>query len=239
MAQFKDVFSTTLKVLLALVLISAALGIGVLFLGGVIAGLGSKSAPVSTSTAKSDNDARADEADSIRTTMPKSLWDAGMARAIAHHCYTDGMSEEEVAQALGEPASKADYGIRGASWTWQLPSGKCLRYDGDKCIQHETREKIIFFTAKGNVNLDGAACQTLNDLYVYLERSQLFVKSAKTEPARSTYYGVLRGDRCSRLPEGTAGCKDGKTVITEGGDPCSRLPADANGCKDGKSVPSD
>jgi len=29
--------------------------------------------------------------------------------------------------------------------------------------------KIIFFTAKGNVYLEGSSCQTLNDQYIYLD----------------------------------------------------------------------
>jgi hypothetical protein len=178
MAQFKDVFSTTLKVLLALLIISAVLGVGFLFLGGVIGGLASiaKSPSPTTTT---ENDVREDEADAIRTTMPKSLWDAGIARAVKKHCYTEGMSKEEVAQALGEPTQKTDHTSVGDDWTWRLPSGKCLKYDGDKCAEQEKREKVIFFTPKGNVYLEGTSCRTINDDYVYLERSELFVKPAK------------------------------------------------------------
>lgn len=180
MAQFRDVFSTTLKVLAALLIISAALGLGFLFLGGVIGGL----APIAEShsaTSTTESNDREDEADSIRTTMPKSLWDVGIARAVRKHCYTEGMSKEEVTQALGEPTKKTNYTSTsvGDNWTWQLPSGKCLRYDADQCAEQEKREKVIFFTPKGNVYLQGTPCQTINDEYVYFERSELFVKPAK------------------------------------------------------------
>ncbi len=71
--------------------------------------------------------------------------------------------------AAGEPAEKKDYAYHGSSsWTWQLPPGKCLKYDGDKCIEQEKREKILFFTAKGNLYLTGSGCQTFNDDYIYL-----------------------------------------------------------------------
>ncbi len=170
MAQFKDVFSTTLKVLLALLIISVVLGVGFLILGG----LGSiASGPSSTANSPStSSDNIETKPDALRTTMPKSVWERGIARAVKKHCITDGMSKEEVARAWGEPTKKED-----ANWTWQLPPGKCLKYDGDKCTEKEERHKIIFFTAKGNVFLEGDACQTINDDFIYFEGSQLFGKN--------------------------------------------------------------
>jgi len=109
--------------------------------------------------------------DALRTTMPKSVWDAGIARAAKKHCVTDGMSKDEVIRAWGEPSQKGE-----SNWTWQLPSGKCLMYDGDKCVAKEERHKILFFTAKGNVYLEGDGCQTINDDFIYFQSSELFHK---------------------------------------------------------------
>jgi len=175
MAQFKDVFSTTLKVFLALLIISAVIGVAGLILGG----LGSAVNSPSVST-KTETDTHQTDADALRTTMPKKTWDRGVGKAVKKHCFTEGMNKEEMVQALGEPTKKEDYAYSGEStWTWQLPSGKCLKYDGNKCIEQEERRKTIYFTTKGNVYLQGSSCQTLNDDYVYLDSRELFKKAEK------------------------------------------------------------
>lgn len=165
MAEFKDVFSTTAKVILALVIISALIGVGFLIVGG----LGSVVVPAS-STGAATTDKYEDTADARRTTMPKSVWDRGITKAVRSHCVTDGMNEEEVLRALGNPTSKS-----GRSWTWQLPAGECLKYDGDQCIEQKENHAIIFLTAKGNVYLHSVGCEDINNSYVFLD-SELFGK---------------------------------------------------------------
>jgi hypothetical protein len=173
MAQFKDVFSTTLKVFLALVIISAAIGVAFLFLGG----LGSVVTSTSTnaSSTKTEVNKYQTAADAIRTSMPKKTWDKGLAKAVSKHCYTDGMNKEEVARALGEPTKKEDHAYDGEStWSWQLAPGKCLKYDGDKCAEQEERKTVVYFSANGNVYLEGNSCKTLDSNYIYFDRYQLF-----------------------------------------------------------------
>lgn len=177
MAHFKDVFSTTLKVLPALIIISAVIGVGGLILGG----LGSVVIPTGSVTTEpaAYRTAETDTADAFRTTMPRRTWDIGIARAVRKHCFAEGMNKEEVVQSLGKPTTKEDHAYSGSSWTWQLPPSKCLKYDGDKCMEQEERHKTIEFTAKGRVYLQGSSCQTLDDDYVYFDSRELFVTTER------------------------------------------------------------
>jgi hypothetical protein len=173
MAQFKDVFSTTAKVLGALVIISVVVGLGFLFLGG----LGSALAPaVSNSPARDAKPVEKDAEDSLRTAMPRSVWDRGVARAVKHHCYVPGMNQEEVVRALGEPTQKSDMGDHGSDWMWKLPPGKCVKYDGDKCVEQETKEGRVSFTPSGNVNYAVDACETIGGDFAYLSLAEVFGK---------------------------------------------------------------
>jgi hypothetical protein len=168
--QFKDVFSTTAKVILALVIISALVGVGFLVLGG----LGGTLMPASSTSSTRAATAEEDAADALRATMPKSMWDRGIARAVKHHCFVSGMNQEEVVRALGEPTQKTDLGDYGSDWTWQLPPGKCLKYDGDKCVEQEKNEPRIAFTRKGSLHYATDGCETLSGHFVYLSRDELF-----------------------------------------------------------------
>lgn len=152
MAQFKDVFSTTAKVIAAVFIVSAIIGVGFLFWGGVVSFVASSSssAPVEKNHYEEDADAR-------RTTMPLSKWNRGIKLAAKNQCVTDGMNEDEVASAVGQPSSKSP-----SSWRWKLAPGKCLKYQGDTCAESEQNEAIILFTSKGNVYLHSANCETLS-----------------------------------------------------------------------------
>lgn len=138
MAQFKDVFSTTAKVILSLLIISAMIGVAFLIVGGI----GSAVAPVNSGVGAPG----ADEADALRVTVPKSAWDSVIAKTAANHCVTDGMNKEEVLRAVGEPDLRYD-GTGISSWTWH---------------PRKTNETTIFFTAKGNVYLWSSGCKTIS-----------------------------------------------------------------------------
>jgi hypothetical protein len=177
MACFRDVFSTTAKVVLALFIISALIGVGSLVLGGlgsVVIPTSSTSEPGSgvisagsTSSIETATHPEDDAADALRTTMPKSVWERGMARTVKHRCFTGGMSKEEVVRALGEPIEKSDFSDDiGSTWTWQLPPGECLKYDGDKCIERKKNSQRVFFTAKGNVRQQ-SECEAFNGDYIF------------------------------------------------------------------------
>jgi hypothetical protein len=166
MPEFKVVLSTTAKVLLSLVVISAVIALGIGLLGGIAAL--SNQAATTTKAAAPASDLTAEAADTLPTTMPKSSWDRGIARAIKHHCFTDGMSRDEVVNALGEPTGKSEYaGKIGSSWSYQGAPGKCLRYQGELCVERETHRTIVFFTHNGNVEMESRECQSLNGDYIF------------------------------------------------------------------------
>ena len=145
MATFSDVFSITWKVLLALGIVSAIIG--------------TKTTEDRPAGIAKTPQLQFDEADAFRTTMPKSVWDKGIERAVKKRCFIQGMNKEEVTRAVGEPTTKTS-SPSGNSWTYQLSPGKRLKYDGDTCIEKETHEQIVFFTPKGNVWM-GEGCETL------------------------------------------------------------------------------
>jgi hypothetical protein len=93
MAKFGDVFSTTGKVVLALVIISVGIGLTFEALGGL--GNVVRSPQI---------DQYQIYADETRTGMPTTNWEKGLGRAVKEHCVTDGMSGEEVVRRWGEPS---------------------------------------------------------------------------------------------------------------------------------------
>jgi hypothetical protein len=155
MATFGDVFSTTAKVILALLIISAVSAVAIKMLGGAVDAVRSPQI-----------DQVQESADETRNKMPQTRWAKGVAKAIKEHCVTDGMSEAEVLQSLSAPTEKTNYdGGEGGAWTWKLPAGECLQYEGDNCVKREERHRTIQFTAKGNVFKEGWGCISLDGRY--------------------------------------------------------------------------
>ena len=158
MAEFREVFSTTAKVVLALIIISAVIGSVWWGLGGL--GAAVHSPPI---------DSTQRLADEISTGMPKTSWDRGVAKAIREHCIVDGMSEAEVIQSFGEPTEKQAIGHAGIVgttetwWTWKLPPGDCLKYDGDKCAERVERNRTVRFTLNGHVFREFWGCKDLDN----------------------------------------------------------------------------
>ena len=141
MAQFKDVFSTTAKVVLSLLIISVIITVAYPILGG----LGSASAPASAAPSGAIGD---DDADTMRTVAQPAAWNNLIAKAVANQCVTDGMNETEVLRAIGEPNVRYD-GRAISSWTWH---------------PRQLNETTIFFTTKGTVYLWSAGCKSLNGI---------------------------------------------------------------------------
>jgi len=80
------------------------------------------------------------------------------------------MNESEVMRALGEPAEKlGPSGSMGSVWTYHLPPGKCLKYEGDTCVDREKRDQTIFFTAWGAVHLT-QNCEPLDGSFYIFDR---------------------------------------------------------------------
>jgi hypothetical protein len=141
MAQFKDVFSTTAKVVLSLLIISAVIGAAYPILGG----LGSASAPPNVTPSGAPGE---EDADTMRTAAPPAAWNSLLAKAVANQCVTDGMNEAEVLRSIGEPNVRYD-GRAISSWTWH---------------PRQLNETTIFFTTKGTVYLWNSGCKSLNGI---------------------------------------------------------------------------
>jgi hypothetical protein len=131
---FKQVFSTTGKTVVSLLLIS--LGIGIVW--AIVYGVSNRSV---SSSADSFEETQADEAS---TKMPKSQWDAKVNAAIAAHCIFEGMTRSQVEEALG----KID--VEGTSESYKHQGDTCRKYNGDTCVESDTQIMWLDFTKNGN-----------------------------------------------------------------------------------------
>jgi hypothetical protein len=77
-----------------------------------------------------------------------------MERTVKKHCFIQGMNKEEVERALGTPTTKNSG--PSDSWTYQAPTGKCLKYGGDTCMERDTR-RLFFSVPEGMYRLGWAA----------------------------------------------------------------------------------
>jgi hypothetical protein len=135
-----NLFSTTAKVILSLLIISAMIGVARPILGGRSA--------VEPANSNSPGTPGEEETDTIRNAAPAPAWDNLIVKAIANQCVTDGMSEAEVLLAIGEPNERYDDpGI--SSWTWH---------------PRKLNETTIFFTPKGYVYLWNSGCKSLRGI---------------------------------------------------------------------------
>jgi hypothetical protein len=152
MPAFKDVFSTTWKVVLSLMIVSA-IAVFVYFLLSVP----SRVSEQRSGKTGDDPFSRYDASD-YQTKMPKSAWDKRVAWAVSHHCYFVGMSKVDAIQALGPPTEQVE-----TSLTYYWLNKDCVRYEGNACAEHKKEQRIIFLY-KGYVSSfgKGVDCYTLS-----------------------------------------------------------------------------
>lgn len=147
---FGKVFSTTGKVLLALFLISLA--IGAVF--GIIAMINSASGGKSAASEEWNRNYYNKKADDKRTSMPLTKWNKAIAAAIKQHCPAEGMNKEEAEQAVGKPPNASE-----STWLFERTIQKeCIKYDGDNCSEHRTQQETAFieFSPNGHVKYPDA-----------------------------------------------------------------------------------
>jgi hypothetical protein len=157
--SFGKVFWTTGKVILALCLISAVVGVIALIVGG-----GMASTSTSSTTHISDQFHMApyyiEHSNNRPSTVPSSQWKKIITASIKAHCALGGMTKEEVEKSLGKPqktTTEVPGGpIPGTGEVWIYESdikGKCLKYSGDACIQNEMDHKVLTlqFTPEGRL----------------------------------------------------------------------------------------
>ena len=164
--KFSQVFSVTLKVILALFVISIIIGVGY----GILVSIGKSSSPSSINHDFSDTylNSRSSYnsgADDAHTKMPLSQWKRVIAEDIRGHCVRQGMTTHEVEKAVGKPttAKVVNYGTspdstdKGEVWEYIVrnPISKpCSRYEGEKCadpVEYETKKATLYFSPQGNL----------------------------------------------------------------------------------------
>jgi hypothetical protein len=155
MAKFSEVFSTTFKVIVALVLISLGAGLVYLIVTHV-----NNSAKESAQTRElyKDESKREDEritnADAKHTSMPLSKWHELVAAGIKQHCAFEGMHKNDVEKALGKPVEASHNPDNTDSWKYTFEDQKkCLKYDGERCAEHPKSEATVYLTPAGYVYL--------------------------------------------------------------------------------------
>jgi hypothetical protein len=162
MATFAEVFSTTGKVALALLIIG-------MVMWAVVAVVNSNSersaaeAKIDFYTKRqADRDA---EYDKVPTRMAASKWRTVVAAASKQKCIVIGMTKEEVEAALGKPSVATDHGSGtvGDTWTYRRDLPGCIRFSGDTCIEHDSQQEIIFFTPSGHVSIGTSGGPCLQD----------------------------------------------------------------------------
>lgn len=173
MPKFGEVFSTTLKVLGALFLISLGVGLIYFIVGGIGASISNK--PVTAHAVKQQPDRYDDEADNMRTSMPMSQWNKLVAAGIKQHCAFKGMTREDAEQALGKPTALSRYHDGSETWTYvMVDQKKCERYEGDKCAEYAKDQHIVFFSPGGHITLgntgEGCYKQPFLTMYMNAER---------------------------------------------------------------------
>ena len=100
---FGEVFSTTAKVVLSLLLLSAIISGGYFLLES--AGRTASESQSSQAMDEALRDIDIERADANHTKVKKSDWDKMVKDAIAAKCPVLGMTKNEVAEVLGQPVS--------------------------------------------------------------------------------------------------------------------------------------
>jgi hypothetical protein len=141
LVSIKAVFSTTGRTILVLAIFLLAIAV---VWSAIYARANRRASHDSTSSSTLSREGLADNASA---STPKSQWDAQIASAIAANCVFEGMTKDQVEQALGKPA-QTDLPY----WPyWREDKNACLAYNRDTCIDYQKYEATVFFTTGGNV----------------------------------------------------------------------------------------
>jgi hypothetical protein len=134
-------------VIVALLLISAVGGIAYLILGG-IGNVASRS--TTTSDYKEfEEKAKNERADNTRTLLPGSEWNKLVGAAAKVHCPVEGMTKEEVEQALGKPVAAESSSLRYERKVAQ----PCTKFSGDNCAEptEQLESETFSFSPNGHL----------------------------------------------------------------------------------------
>jgi len=84
-----------------------------------------------------------------------------VALGVKQHCAFEGMTRDEVANAIGQPAKK-DTKDGAESWTYVTQDkNRCKQFRGESCVEYEEASSSMIFTPSGNVITSdtGSGCQ--------------------------------------------------------------------------------
>lgn len=156
----KSVFSTTSKVFISLLVISAVIGIGYL----VIAVGPSVAADQANRDRNRDTEQylqhlNEQEADNAHSKVPASRWKASVASSIKKHYPQTGMTRDEVKAAMQPqiPLTQENVGTSPyysdnthLYYERTSPTKDCLSYSGEKCAQYSKIKKYSYCSFSPN-----------------------------------------------------------------------------------------
>ena len=162
--KFSQVFSITVKVLLALLLVSAIIGA----VYGMLSSIGNSSSHARSDYSNEYLNGRSyynQQAEDAPTKVPLSQWKRMIAQDIKGHCIREGMTTAEVEQSVGKPtnAKTVTYNAAGQAtdkgdvWEYSIKKAinkPCSQYEGEKCadpVEYETKTSTLYFSPKGNL----------------------------------------------------------------------------------------
>jgi hypothetical protein len=142
--SFETIFSITWKVLAALFVISLIITVIAFMIGGL--------GQIGNSSRSDTSNIKIEDADTAHTKMPASKWNAAVKQCITKHGVMEGMTKEEVQQAVGgkEPWAYSIVSLKGSSQP-------CIKYDGENCVQYppdEVKNFFLHFTPEGRLIWD-------------------------------------------------------------------------------------
>ncbi len=186
-SDFGRIFSITLKVILALVLISALGGFIFLILGGI--GKVTTSSSSEADYKALEKKATYEQTDNEHTLLPASEWNKLVAAAAKVHCPVEGMTKEEVEQVAGKPAASEPGSFRYE----RKISQPCTKFAGDNCAEptDQVESETLSFTPSGHLIYELRSQRGGN----WLE-SQCF-----SEPFYTKYYKPLSDKSLQRSEE--------------------------------------
>jgi hypothetical protein len=162
-AKFGDVFSTTLKVIGSLFLVSIVIGVIYAIVAGIgsIGGSSTSSSPDYKDTYLNSRTYYDEKADTAPTKMPLSKWKNVVADEVRGHCIREGMTSAEVEKAVGKPMTAKtvayEQGSKADVWeytTREAVNKPCTKYDGEKCVdptEYETKTATLYFSPNGHL----------------------------------------------------------------------------------------
>ena len=76
------------------------------------------------------------------------MWNKAVVAAIKAHCAAQGMTKDEVVQAVGKPAhTNPGNLVNEETWEYEkdIQEDECIKYEGDRCGQYKIDHKTTTY----------------------------------------------------------------------------------------------